>query len=202
MKTHLSKPAITAWLKNRADELGFSTCGIAPAGLLENEAAHLEKWLKAGMHGEMAYMENYFDKRTDPRKLLDGAKSVIVFLFNYFPKKTLPEDDNYILSKYAYGEDYHFVIKDKLYQLIAELKEVAGDINARPFVDSAPVLERAWAEKAGLGWVGKNANLFVLFYFRNHYRSGTGLRPAPQQRFLWRLPPVSRCLPHTSHRCS
>jgi epoxyqueuosine reductase len=169
MKTQLSKPELTAWLKNRADELGFSACGIAPAGLLETEATQLEKWLKAGMHGEMAYMENYFDKRIDPRKLLDGARSVIVFLFNYFPKTTLPEDDNYILSKYAYGEDYHFVIKDKLYQLIAELKELAGDINARPFVDSAPVLERAWAEKAGLGWVGKNANLIVpkkgSFYF-------------------------------------
>ncbi len=169
MKTQLSKPELTAWLKNRAVELGFSACGIARAGLLETEAIQLEKWLKAGMQGEMAYMENHFDKRTDPRKLLDGAKSVIVFLFNYFPKTILPEDDNYILSRYAYGEDYHFVIKDKLYQLIAELKELAGEINARPFVDSAPVLERAWAEKAGLGWVGKNANLIVpkkgSFYF-------------------------------------
>jgi epoxyqueuosine reductase len=169
MKTEISRTELTAWLKNRAAVLGFSACGIARAGLLEMEAIQLEKWLKAGMHGEMAYMENYFDKRTDPRKLLDGAKSVIVFLFNYYPKTTLPEEDNYVLSKYAYGEDYHFVIKDKLYQLIAELTELAGDINARPFVDSAPVLERAWAEKAGLGWVGKNANLIVpkkgSFYF-------------------------------------
>lgn len=169
MKTEISRTELTAWLKNRAAVLGFSACGIARAGLLETEATQLEKWLKAGMHGEMTYMENHFDKRTDPRKLLDGAQSVIVFLFNYFPETTLPEEDNYVLSKYAYGEDYHFVIKDKLYQLIAELKELAGEINARPFVDSAPVLERAWAEKAGLGWVGKNANLIVpkkgSFYF-------------------------------------
>lgn len=161
MNNQLSRTELTGWLKNRAAELGFSSCGIAQAGLLETEATQLEMWLKAGMHGEMSYMENYFDKRTDPRKLLEGAKSVIVFLFNYFPNEILPENDNYILSKYAYGEDYHFVIKDKLYQLIAELKEVVGDINARPFVDSAPVLERAWAEKAGLGWIGKNANLIV-----------------------------------------
>lgn len=161
MNNQLSRTELTGWLKNRAAELGFSSCGIAQAGLLETEATQLEMWLKAGMHGEMSYMENYFDKRTDPRKLLEGAKSVIVFLFNYFPNEILPENENYILSKYAYGEDYHFVIKDKLYQLIAELKEVVGDINARPFVDSAPVLERAWAEKAGLGWIGKNANLIV-----------------------------------------
>jgi epoxyqueuosine reductase len=161
MQSHFTKNELTRWLKSRAAELGFSVCGIAPAGLLDKEATHLENWLKAGMHGEMAYMENYFDKRIDPRKLLDDAKSVIVLLYNYFPEKTLPETDNYILSKYAYGEDYHFVIKDKLKQIIAELREKAGDISARPFVDSAPVLERAWAEKAGLGWVGKHANLIV-----------------------------------------
>lgn len=161
MSNPKSKTELTSWLKNRANELGFSACGIARAGLLEAEALHLENWLKAGMHGEMTYMENHFEKRVDPRKLLDGAKSVVVFLFNYFPEKPLPETDNYILSKYAYGEDYHFVIKDKLYQLITELRKNTGDINARPFVDSAPVLERAWAEKAGLGWVGKNANLIV-----------------------------------------
>lgn len=161
MQRQFTKNMITSWLKSRAAELGFSACGIARAGLLDKEATHLENWLKAGMHGEMGYMENYFDKRIDPRRLLDDAKSVIVLLYNYYPEKSLPETDNYVLSKYAYGEDYHFVIKDKLKQIIAELQNKAGDISARPFVDSAPVLERAWAEKAGLGWVGKHANLIV-----------------------------------------
>jgi epoxyqueuosine reductase len=161
MQSRSSINELTSWLKSRAAGLGFSACGIARAGLLEQEAVHLENWLKAGMHGEMAYMENYFDKRIDPRRLLDDAKSVIVLLYNYYPEKSLPEIDNYVLSKYAYGEDYHFVVKDKLKQLIAELRDRAGDISARPFVDTAPVLERAWAEKAGLGWVGKHTNLIV-----------------------------------------
>jgi epoxyqueuosine reductase len=106
-------------------------------------------------------MENHFEKRLDPRKLLEGAKSVIVFLHNYFPEKPLPEADNLILSKYAYGTDYHFVIKDKLKLLIHNLQNEVGEIAARPFVDSAPVLERAWAQRAGLGWIGKNANFIV-----------------------------------------
>ncbi|MBE0638377.1 MAG: DUF1730 domain-containing protein, partial [Bacteroidales bacterium] len=141
----MNSKEFSGWIKTRALELGFSGCGIARAGFLQNEALHLENWLNAGMHGEMTYMENHFEKRVDPRKLLDGAKSVVVLLFNYFPEKPLPETGNCILSKYAYGEDYHFVIKEKLNRLIAELKAKAGDINARPFVDSAPVLERAWA---------------------------------------------------------
>jgi epoxyqueuosine reductase len=153
-----SSQQLSSWIKKRASELGFDHCGIAPAAFLESEAPRLEQWLKAGMHGKMQYMENHFEKRLDPRKLVDGAKSVIVFLKNYFPEKEIPQTDNYIISKYAYGRDYHFVIKDKLKQLIAEMKEKAGHINARAFVDSAPVLERAWAAKAGLGWVGKNAN--------------------------------------------
>jgi len=148
----------SSWIKQRSTELGFDYCGIAPAGFLEKEAPRLEHWLKSGMHGKMQYMENHFDKRLDPTKLMDGAKSVIVFLKNYFPEKEIPQTDNYIISKYAYGKDYHFVIKDKLKELISELEEKAGDINARAFVDSAPVLERAWAAKAGLGWIGKNAN--------------------------------------------
>jgi epoxyqueuosine reductase len=160
-KKPISKTALTAWLKSRAATLGFAHCGIARAGFLEAEARHLEQWLKSGMNGQMKYMERYFEKRVDPRKLLDNARSVIVFLYNYFPKKILPESGNYVISKYAYGEDYHFVIKDKLYNLVDELRVLAGDINARPFVDSAPALERAWAEKAGLGWIGKNANLIV-----------------------------------------
>ena len=149
---------LSPWIKQRSTELGFDYCGIAPAGFLENEAPRLEQWLKAGMHGKMQYMENHFDKRLDPTKLVDGAKSVIVFLKNYFPEKEIPQTDNYIISKYAYGKDYHFVIKDKLKELISELEEKVGSITARPFVDSAPVLERAWAAKAGLGWIGKNAN--------------------------------------------
>ena len=148
----------SSWIKRKATELGFDYCGIAPAGFLEKEAPRLEQWLKLGMHGDMHYMENHFDKRLDPRKLVDGAKSVIVFLKNYFPENEIDQTDNYIISKYAYGKDYHFVIKEKLKGLISGLREKAGEINARAFVDSAPVLERAWAAKAGLGWIGKNAN--------------------------------------------
>jgi epoxyqueuosine reductase len=156
-----NKAEISQWIKAQAAELGFFACGIARADFLNKEAPVLEKWLKQNMHGEMAYMANHFDKRLDPRLLVDGAKSLIVFLYNYFPEQSLPENDNFILSKYAYGKDYHFVIKDKLKTLISMLNEKVGEIQARPFVDSAPVLERAWAEKAGLGWIGKNANFIV-----------------------------------------
>lgn len=156
-----NKAQISSWIKQKALELGFDDCAIARADFLEAEAPIFEKWLNAGMHGKMAYMENHFDKRLDPRKLLDGAKSVIVFLKNYFPEKPLPEKENFILSKYAYGKDYHFVIKDNLKLLIEDLKQEVGDISARPFVDSAPVFERAWAQRAGLGWIGKNANFIV-----------------------------------------
>lgn len=156
-----NKAEISQWIKAQASELGFFACGIARADFLNKEAPVLEKWLSQNMHGEMAYMANHFDKRLDPRLLVDGAKSVIVFLYNYFPKETLPENDNFILSKYAYGKDYHFVIKDKLKTLISMLNQKVGEIQARPFVDSAPVLERAWVEKAGLGWIGKNANFIV-----------------------------------------
>jgi len=152
---------LSHWIKKRSEELGFSACGIAPAGFLEKDAVRLEAWLKEGMHGKMTYMEKHFEKRVDPRKLLDGAKSVIVFLYNYFPEKPLSEIDNFIISKYAYGQDYHHVIKDKLYLMIKKISDLVGDINARPFVDSAPVLERSWAEKAGLGWIGKNASFIV-----------------------------------------
>jgi epoxyqueuosine reductase len=155
------KEALSRWIKQRAAELGFAACGIAPARFLEKDARRLEAWLNAGMHGKMGYMANHFDKRVDPRKLLHGAKSVVALLFNYFPSASLPDNDNFILSKYAYGEDYHFVVKEKLFGLIEGLRNEAGAIEARPFVDSAPVLERAWAEEAGLGWVGKHTNLIV-----------------------------------------
>jgi len=161
LKTKTNKSDITNWLKNRATELGFEACGIAKAGFLEDEAPRLEKWLKAGMHGEMRWMENHFEKRHDPTKLVDGAKSVVVLLHSYFPEKEIPAEDNYIISKYAYGKDYHLVIKEKQKRLLQELSEKSGSCEGRVFVDSAPVLERAWAVKAGLGWIGKNGCLIV-----------------------------------------
>lgn len=134
-------------------------CGIAKAGFLEEEAPRLEAWLKQGRHGEMQYMENHFDKRLDPRLLVDGAKSVISLALNYYTDNIQNDPEAPKLSKYAYGTDYHFVIKDKLKQLLNFIQEHIGEVNGRAFVDSAPVLDKAWAQKAGLGWVGKNANL-------------------------------------------
>ena len=141
-----------------AKQLGFDYCGIAKAEKLNDDARRLEDWLKKGMHGNMQYMENYFDQRIDPALLVPGAKSVITLLFNYYPKETQPPTAAKI-AKYAYGNDYHDVIRQKLKQLLSLLKEEMGEINGRGFVDSAPVLERAWANKSGLGWVGKNGNL-------------------------------------------
>ena len=134
-------------------------CGISKAGFLEDEAPRLEAWLKNGMHGEMQYMENHFDKRLDPRLLVDGAKSVISFGLNYFSDKVQADPLSPKISKYAYGADYHSVIKEKLSLLLQVIKEKIGDVNGRAFVDSAPVLDKAWAKKAGLGWMGKNTNL-------------------------------------------
>jgi len=134
-------------------------CGISPAGFLEDEAPRLEAWLKAGMHGEMSYMENHFDKRLDPRLLIDDAKSVISLALNYFTDELQTDPLSPKISKYAYGADYHFVIKDKLKQLMAAITENVGEVHGRAFVDSAPVLDKAWAKKAGLGWIGKNTNL-------------------------------------------
>jgi epoxyqueuosine reductase len=145
-------------IKKMAAALGFSYCGIARAVKLDDDARRLEQWLNKGMHGKMTYMENYFDLRTDPCKLVPGAQSVITLLMNYFPVQqqqvAVPK-----IAKYAYGNDYHEVIRAKLKQLLSELKEKIGEINGRGFVDSAPVLERAWAQKSGLGWIGKNGNL-------------------------------------------
>ena len=148
----------TILIKNIAKQLGFDYCGIAKAEKLNDDARRLEDWLKKGMHGNMQYMENYFDQRIDPALLVPGAKSVITLLFNYYPKETQPPTAAKI-AKYAYGNDYHDVIRQKLKQLLSLLKEEMGEINGRGFVDSAPVLERAWANKSGLGWVGKNGNL-------------------------------------------
>lgn len=146
-------------VKERARELGFMHCGIARAEFLESEAPRLEAWLNAGYHGKMHYMENHFDKRLDPTLLVPGAKTVISLIYNYFPEKSLPTDDNFNLAKYAYGEDYHFVIKDKLFKLLEGIRDDIGDVQGRAFVDSAPVLERAWAERAGIGWIGKHSLL-------------------------------------------
>lgn len=149
----------TKQIKNWATELGFLFCGIAKAEFLEQEAPRLESWLKKGFHGEMQYMENHFDKRLDPRLLVDGAKSVISLGLNYYTDAQQLDSDAPRISKYAYGADYHDVIKNKLKQLLQLINEHIGEVNGRGFVDSAPVLDKAWAKKAGLGWVGKNANL-------------------------------------------
>mgnify|MGYP001178340163 FL=1 len=154
----MNRSQTTAWVKAEALKLGFSHCGISKAGFLEEEAPRLEQWLKANMHGTMSYMERNFDKRLDPTKLVEGSKSVISLLFNYYPeKKQNPEAPQ--ISKYAYGTDYHFVIKEKLFQLLEHMRQHLGAIDGRVFVDSAPVLDRAWARKSGLGWIGKNNNL-------------------------------------------
>lgn len=144
------------------------SCGISKADFLETEAPRLESWLKKEMHGEMSYMENHFDKRLDPRLLVDGAKSVVSLLLNYYPSE-IQDSDTYKISKYAYGQDYHFVIKDKLKDLLKFIQTEIGEVNGRVFVDSAPVLDKAWAAKSGLGWIGKNSNLITKqvgsFYF-------------------------------------
>ena len=145
-------------IKDKATELGFFYCGFSKADFLEEEAPRLENWLNLNYQGKMSYMANYFDKRLDPRLLVDDAKTVVSLLLNYYPeKKQHPESPK--ISKYAYGEDYHTVIKDKLKELIQFLKENIGDVNGRAFVDSAPVMDKVWAEKSGLGWIGKNSNL-------------------------------------------
>jgi epoxyqueuosine reductase len=149
----------TQLIRDQAQNLGFDFCGISKAAFLEEEAPRLEQWLRQNMHGQMGYMANHFDKRLDPRLLVDGAKSVISLLFNYYPAETLPDTDNYQISKYAYGKDYHFVIKDKLKDLLQFIQVEIGEVNARVFVDSAPVMDKVWAKRSGLGWVGKHSNL-------------------------------------------
>ena len=163
-----NKASNTAFVKAEARRLGFMSCGISKAEFLEREAPRLEDWLNKNRNGEMAYMENHFDKRLDPTLLVPGAKSVVSLLFNYFPKEQ-QRDDSYKISKYAYGTDYHLVIKDRLKELLFSLEEKIGKIEGRAFVDSAPVLDKAWAARSGLGWIGKNSNLLTKqvgsFYF-------------------------------------
>jgi len=148
----------TQLIKSLAAELGFGHCGIARSEKLDKDARRLEAWLNAGMHGNMQYMEKYFDQRVDPTLLVPGAKSVITLLLNYFPTQQQQPGTPHI-AKYAYGNDYHEVIKEKLNTLLVMLRRQIGEINGRGFVDSAPVLERTWAQKSGLGWIGKNGNL-------------------------------------------
>ncbi len=155
----MSKSYNTQLIKAEAHRLGFSFVGFSKADFLEEEAPRLEKWLKDKQHGEMSYMENNFDKRLDPRLLVEGSKSVISLLYNYHSNQIQSDSSAPKISTYAYGEDYHFVVKRKLKSLLYFIQEKIGEVDARVFVDSAPVLDRAWAKKAGLGWVGKNANL-------------------------------------------
>jgi epoxyqueuosine reductase len=163
-----TKTKYTQLIKTEAKRLGFLSCGISKAQFLEEEVPRLEKWLNKNMHGQMSYMQNHFDKRLDPTKLVEDSKSVVSLLLNYYPDQTQTED-SYKLSKYAYGTDYHFVIKDKLKQLLAFINEEIGEVYGRAFVDSAPVLDKAWAAKSGLGWIGKHSNLLSQktgsFYF-------------------------------------
>ncbi|AHF16996.1 tRNA epoxyqueuosine(34) reductase QueG [Niabella soli] len=158
----------TQHIKIVSKELGFDYCGIAKAEKLDDDARRLEQWLSRGMHGTMKYMENYFDLRIDPSRLVPGAKSVITLLMNYFPQQ-LQQTDGAKIAKYAYGNDYHEVIRAKLNALLSFINEQIGAVNGRGFVDSAPVLERSWAQKSGLGWIGKNGNLLTKdsgsFYF-------------------------------------
>ena len=159
----------TRFLKRKANNLGFLSCGISKAVFLEEEATKLENWLNDGKHGKMKYMENHFDMRLDPRKLVPDAKSVISLSYNYFNENLQKDKDAPKISKYAYGNDYHKVIKEKLKFLFKELQKEFGDINGRVFIDSAPIMEKAWAAKSGLGWIGKNTNLISQkvgsFYF-------------------------------------
>ncbi|MFN0047595.1 MAG: tRNA epoxyqueuosine(34) reductase QueG [Cytophagales bacterium] len=150
----------TLIVKQIAKDLGFDFCGVSKAAFLEAEAPRLENWLKLNMHSEMKYMENHFDKRLDPTKLVPGAKSVVSLLFNYYPQtKKEEKEDDLKISKYAYSVDYHSVIKDKLFEFLFRIEQEIGKVEGRAFVDSAPVMDKAWAQKSGLGWMGKHTNL-------------------------------------------
>ena len=162
------KSHYTNLIKKEVKRLGFLSCGISKAEFLEDEAPRLENWLNKNMHGEMSYMTNHFDKRLDPTLLVPGSKSVVSLLLNYFPEEN-QTNETYKISKYAYGKDYHFVIKDKLKQLLNFIQNEIGEVHGRAFTDSAPVLDKAWAAKSGLGWIGKHTNLITKsngsFYF-------------------------------------
>jgi len=152
------KPKHSQFIKSEAQRLGFLSCGISKVEFLEQEAPRLEKWLSENRNGKMQYMENHFDKRLNPALLVDGAKSVVSLLLNYYPEN-IQRQDSFKISKYAYGQDYHHIIKEKLKELLHSIQENIGEVGGRVFVDSAPVLDKAWAQKSGLGWIGKNTNL-------------------------------------------
>lgn len=154
-----SKEKYAKIIKKKSRELGFDFCGISQAENLKDESKRLEDWLAKGYQGKMSYMANHFEKRLDPTKLVPGARSVVSLLYNYYPGDEQTEKPKYKIAKYAYGKDYHFVVRDKLRALLAELQKEIGEINGRVFVDSAPVMERQWAARSGLGWLGKNTLL-------------------------------------------
>jgi epoxyqueuosine reductase len=160
MKT---KSQNTQLIKSKARSLGFLDCGISRAEFLEEESGQLKTWLKENRHGDMQYMENNFEKRTDPTNLVENAKSVISVILNYYPEEE-QRKDTYQIAKYAYGKDYHFLMKRKLKDLLNYIREEIAEVNGRPFVDSAPVMDKVWAQKAGLGWIGKNTNLLSREY--------------------------------------
>lgn len=176
----ISKDQYKSFIRSTAQQLGFFSVGFSKAEFLSEEAPKLEAWLKNEMHGKMEYMNNHFDMRLDPTQLVPGSKTVISFLYNYFPTQQQNED-SYKISKYAYGNDYHDVIKDKLREFIRIIESEIGAVEGRIFVDSAPVLEKAWAKKSGLGWVGKNANLIHpkagSFYFLAEWICDLELEP-------------------------
>jgi epoxyqueuosine reductase len=181
-----NRQELTRWLKAEAQRIGFDFCGVSEAGFLEEEAPRLEQWLAGNRHGQMAYMERYFDLRLDPRILVPGARSVVSLLYNYYPPERPSDPSAPKISAYAYGTDYHFVVKEKLRELLDVLREKAGEVNGRVFVDSAPVLERAWAKKSGLGWIGKNSNLINRqqgsFFFLAELIIDLPLEPDPPMR--------------------
>lgn len=156
-----TKANYTAFIKAKAKELGFMSCGISKAEYLADVAPQLEDWLAKNQHGEMGYMSNHFDKRLDPTKLVPGAKSIISLAYNYYPTKDLAKNNCYKIAKYAYGEDYHYVIKDKLKDFFEMIEKEVGRIEGRVFTDSAPVMERQWAARSGLGWLGKHSLLLT-----------------------------------------
>lgn len=156
-----SRESHTRFVKEKARELGFFYCGISKADLLEEEVPRFESYLSKGYHGEMKYLENHFDKRMDPRKLVEDSKSVVSLLFNYYPQHQQNKESNFQISKYAYGEDYHFVVKEKLKLFFQAIQEEIGEVGGRFFVDSAPVLDKAWAARSGAGWIGKHSNLIT-----------------------------------------
>ncbi len=156
---NLSKTLISNQIKEKAKELGFLDCGFAKAEKLTHSEAHLDRYLSNSYHGKMKYMENHFDKRLDPTLLMEGAKTVVSLLYNYYSPNKQVDNDAPVISKYAYGKDYHFVVKDKANELLQYIQDNFGDVQGRAFVDSAPILEKEWAQKAGLGWIGKNSML-------------------------------------------